>query len=291
MNEKFYHYSAFCGLFGYPIKHSLSPLMHNLSFDHHNMDWIYLLFDVPPEDFEKSVIGLKTAGIRGFNVTMPFKESIIPLLDNLDEGSEKIGAVNTVNIVDGEMTGYNTDHSGFYKTLENHEDDINENKIILFGAGGAAKAVLYALTHSLEVEDVLVIDIDEKKINALKANTESWGVHNISFSISENIINLNEKIQEAKIIINATPVGMTPNPDNSIIEDINLLTEKHIVYDLVYKPQKTKLLQMAENKGAVAIGGLEMLIYQGADAFTIWTGREMPVDKVREKFKEALGNG
>ncbi|MFC1558414.1 shikimate dehydrogenase [candidate division KSB1 bacterium] len=290
MNEKKYHYSVFCGLFGYPIKHSLSPLMHNMSFECYNMDWVYLLFDVLPEDFEKSVTGLKTAGIRGFNVTMPFKETIIPLLDNLEEGAEKIGAVNTVNIVDGKMTGYNTDHSGFYKTLENHEDDINENKIILFGAGGAAKAVLYALTHSLEVGNILVIDIDEKKINSLKTSTESWGVNNISFSASKNINNLNEKIREAKFIINATPVGMTPHPDNSIIEDENLLNENHIVYDLIYKPQKTKLLLMAEKKGAVTIGGLEMLIYQGADAFTIWTGKEMPVDKVREKFKEALGS-
>ena len=287
MENKTYNYSNFCGLFGYPVKHSLSPLMHNLSFEHHSIDWIYLVFEVNPGEFEKAVEGMKVCGIRGFNVTMPFKEKIIEFLDDVDGEVEKMGAVNTVNILDGKMTGYNTDHRGFYRSIQNYSADIKNESVIMFGAGGAAKAVLYSLLYKLEPDNILILDIAEEKINDLKKRVDGWGISqkNVLFDLTGHVPDIEDKIKSAKLIINASPIGMTQNINGSVITDENLIHDRHIIYDLVYSPIETRLLKMARNKGAAALGGLDMLIYQGAEAFTIWTGKEMPVDKVREKLK------
>ena len=290
MEEKCYHFSKFCGLFGYPLKHTLSPLMHNLSFDYHSIDWVYLPFETKPEDFEKAVMGLKSIGVVGFNVTIPFKEDIIKLLDEVDEEVEKMNAVNTVKNINGKLIGYNTDHRGFYRTFEGYKDDIKEKDVIMFGAGGAAKAVLYSLLYRFEPKNILVLDVSEDKIEKINAIIGSLGTGkiNVSFDLVSSVNNLNEKIKDAKLIINSSPVGMSPDVEKSVIDDENVLNENHIVYDLVYNPIKTSLLKMAERRGAAAIGGLDMLIYQGAEAFKIWTEKDMPVEKVREKLKGAL---
>ncbi len=290
MEEKCYHFSKFCGLFGYPLKHTLSPLMHNLSFDYHSIDWVYLPFETKPEDFEKAVMGLKSIGVVGFNVTIPFKEDIIKLLDEVDEEVEKMNAVNTVKNINGKLIGYNTDHRGFYRTFEGYKDDIKEKDVIMFGAGGAAKAVLYSLLYRFEPKNILVLDVSEDKIEKMNAIIGSLGTGkiNVSFDLVSSVNNLNEKIKDAKLIINSSPVGMSPDVEKSVIDDENVLNENHIVYDLVYNPIKTSLLKMAERRGAAAIGGLDMLIYQGAEAFKIWTEKDMPVEKVREKLKGAL---
>ncbi|MFC1562479.1 shikimate dehydrogenase [candidate division KSB1 bacterium] len=289
MEEKRYHFSKFCGLFGYPIKHTLSPLMHNISFDYHEMDWVYLPFETKPKDLEKAVIGLKSIGVTGFNITMPFKEDIIKLLDEVDDEVEKMSAVNTVKNANGKLIGYNTDHRGFFRTFENYKDDVKGESVIMFGAGGAAKAVLYSLLYRFEPEDILVLDVLEDKIDKMNAIIDSWCINKrVSFNIINRVSNFNEKIRNAKLIINASPVGMTPDVEKSVIEDENILHENHIVYDLVYNPIKTAILKMAEKRGAIAIGGLDMLIYQGAEAFKIWTGKDMPVDIVREKTKLLL---
>ena len=290
MEEKCYHFSKFCGLFGYPLKHTLSPLMHNLSFDYHSIDWVYLPFETKPEDFEKAVMGLKSIGVVGFNVTIPFKEDIIKLLDEVDEEVEKMNAVNTVKNINGKLIGYNTDHRGFYRTFEGYKDDIKEKDVIMFGAGGAAKAVLYSLLYRFEPKNILVLDVSEDKIEKMNAIIGSLGTGkiNVSFDLVSSVNNLNEKIKDAKLIINSSPVGMSPDIEKSVIDDENVLNENHIVYDLVYNPIKTSLLKMAERRGAAAIGGLDMLIYQGAEAFKIWTEKDMPVEKVREKLKGAL---
>ncbi|NVM03968.1 MAG: shikimate dehydrogenase [Candidatus Helarchaeota archaeon] len=290
MEERVYTYSKFCGLLGYPIKHTLSPLMHNLSFDYHSIDWVYLPFEVEPDDFEKAVVGLKAAGAVGFNVTMPFKELVIKLLDDVDDEVKKMGAVNTVKIINGKMIGYNTDHRGFFRTFEIYRDDIEGEKVLIFGAGGAAKAVLYSLLHRFEPESILILDILEDKIDNLRMLIKSWNVKsvNISFDLLNRLNDLEERIKKSKLIINATPVGMTPNIQNSIIDNENNFRNEHIIYDLVYNPLKTALQKKAEKMGAVAIGGLDMLIYQGAEAFKIWTGKDMPVEKVKEKLESAL---
>ena len=290
MEERIYTYSKFCGLLGYPIKHTLSPLMHNLSFDYHSIDWVYLPFEVKPDDFEKAVVGLKAAGAVGFNVTMPFKELVIKLLDDVDDEVKKMGAVNTVKIINGKMIGYNTDHRGFFRTFEIYRDDIEGEKVLIFGAGGAAKAVLYSLLHRFEPESILILDILEDKIDNLRMLIKSWNVKsvNISFDLLNRLNDLEERIKKSKLIINATPVGMTPNIQNSIIDNENNFRNEHIIYDLVYNPLKTALQKKAEKMGAVAIGGLDMLIYQGAEAFKIWTGKDMPVEMVKEKLESAL---
>ena len=290
MEEKCYQISKFCGLFGYPLKHTLSPVMHNLSFDYHSIDWVYLPFETKPEDFEKAVIGLKSIGVIGFNVTIPFKEDIIKLLDEVDEEVEKMNAVNTVKNINGKLIGYNTDHRGFYRTFEEYKDDIKEKNVIMFGAGGAAKAVLYSLMSRFEPQNILVLDVSEDKIEKMNTIIGSLGTDkiNVSFELVNRVNNLNEKIKEAKLIINSSPVGMSPDIEKSVIDDENILNENHIIYDLVYNPIKTKLVKMAERRGATAIGGLDMLIYQGAEAFKIWTGKDMPVEKVREKTIKAL---
>jgi len=159
----------------------------------------------------------------------------------------------------------------------------------MFGAGGAAKAVLYSLLYKFEPESISIIDVAEDKLEKMSLIINSWDIDiEISFDILSKISNLDKKIKDAKLIINASPVGMTPDVKESIIEDENQLHENHIVYDLVYNPLKTALQKMAEKRGAVAVGGLDMLIFQGAEAFKIWTGKDMPVEKVREKLVSAL---
>ena len=171
-----------------------------------------------------------------------------------------------------------------------YKDDIKGGKVIIFGAGGVVKAVLYSLLYSFEPEDIVIIDVIQDKIGKLRNLIELWDVKSVdvSFNLLDEVNNLDEKIRSSKLIINATPVGMTPDVRKSIIDNENDLHEEQIVYDLVYNPLKTALQKMAEKRGAVAVGGLDMLVYQGAEAFKIWTGKDMPVEKVKEKLVDAL---
>ena len=269
-----------CGLIGDPVEHTMSPVMHNAAFNKMGLDYLYVPFRVKKEELGKAVEGMKALNIKGLNVTIPHKVTIIPFLDKLDRLAERIGAVNTIVNNDGILTGYNTDATGFLQALLEKGIELKEKNVVILGAGGASRAVSFALAergaHLIILNRLLELDwaeeladrisrIFERKVKALESNTE----------------NLVSVLREADILVNATSVGMTPNINDTPISS-DLLKPNLIVFDIVYNPIKTRLLREAEVAGAKTISGLDMLVWQGALAFEKWTGLKAPVELMRE---------
>jgi shikimate dehydrogenase len=269
------------GLFGYPVEHTLSPFMHNAAFESTGLDYCYLPFSVRPEDLNISVGAIKALNIRGVNITIPHKETIIPYLDELDREAELIGAVNTVLNKDGRLIGYNTDGKGFVRSLrEEGGIDPEGKKIMIIGAGGAARAI--AFTLALEgVGKIFINDIIENKAKELSSA--------ISNKISAEAIYIKdpkEGIGEVDILINATPLGMKKEDPLPVLPE--LLSQGLFVYDIVYNPPETSLLKEAKKRGAKTLGGLGMLLYQGALSFKIWTGVEPPIDVMKKALENKI---
>lgn len=277
------------GIIGYPISHSVSPAMHNAAFKHLGLDWEYLPFEVKPEDLEKKVKGLKEKGLIGFNVTLPYKEAIIPLLDEVTKLPKIIGAVNTVKNEGGNLVGYNTDGAGFIESLKIDAGfkKPGGKKVVLLGAGGAAKAVAVMLA-SEGIKELAITDIDLKRAEALTDYMGSYFDMSVICAKPKSD-ELKRSLKEADLIINATPIGMHPKEDQCPIDENTELRVQSTVFDLVYNPPETKLMKIAKSKGAKAINGLGMLVRQGAIAFTIWTEKPAPVDVMWKAAKEALG--
>lgn len=268
------------GIFGYPVKHTASPAMQNAAFEYLGLDCVYVPFEVAPEKLSDAVSALRTLGVRGVNVTIPHKETIIPFLDELSDEASSIGAVNTVINNDGRLTGYNTDGLGFIRSLENTgRNKVKGKKMVLFGAGGAGRAVgIQSLRCG--VPEVVVIDLLDEKARALASfiNSKISGDRAKAVSCHDNV--LKDMIADADIVVNASPCGM--KKDDTIPFDISTLKRGKTVYDLVYSPPETKLLKAAAKKGCKTFNGLGMLLHQGCRAFEIWTGKKAPV-KVMEK--------
>ncbi|MCX7793234.1 MAG: shikimate dehydrogenase [Thermodesulfovibrionales bacterium] len=259
------------GLIGYPVEHSLSPLMHNRAFHTLGLDYCYVTFPVEPSRLEDAVKGIRALGLKGVNVTVPHKEAVIKFLDSIDDEAAEIGAVNTIVNKEGLLLGYNTDGKGFMASLNENFVTVKGRRVFLVGAGGAAKAVAYYL--SKEAEEVLVYDIDTRKAEALAEGLKK------NVKVSEN----NSAIKDADIIINATPLGL--KPDDPAPVETSLLRKGQVVCDLIYK--KTKLLKEAELRGCLAIDGLGMLLWQGVFAFELWTGIKPPVEIMRKALLES----
>ncbi|MBU2590651.1 MAG: shikimate dehydrogenase [Nitrospinae bacterium] len=274
------------GIFGWPISHTLSPAMHNFSIRECGLDYTYIPFAVSPENLAKGVEAIRTLGFRGINVTIPHKEKIIPYLDELDCGAELIGAVNTVVCEGDTLVGYNTDGAGFIESLKETTDTSPRGKrVVIFGAGGAAKGIAVALL-SEGIEELIVVNRSGARGKALASNLKT----NFGVEVAVDSIPLAELsgalINSADILINATSVGMK-NGDSDLF-DYDIISEKHIVCDIVYRPLNTTLLEKASQSGAKTVNGLGMLIHQGALSFRLWTGAGMPVDKVRRFLEETL---
>jgi shikimate dehydrogenase len=247
------------GLLGRPVAHSLSPAMHNAAFREEGINAVYAAF--PVADLAQAVAGLKGLQISGVSVTIPFKEEIMPLLDEIDPQAEKIGAVNTVVNREGRLTGYNTDWLGAVQALE-EKTGIAGKRCLILGAGGAARAIAFGLLE--KGGQVAVTDQDLAK--ALALSRTLW-----TEVVSPD--HLGE--YPAEILINATPVGMEPRV-GEIPLDPALLPRFQVVMDIVYKPLETRLLQEARARNCLVIDGLRMLIHQGAAQFELWTGRPAP---------------
>ncbi len=257
------------GVIGYPIKHSLSPAMHNAAFKHLNYDAIYLAFEVREEKLKNALIGAEALGIRGLNVTIPHKEKVINYFDQSKE-VEEIGAANTVDFIRSKC--YNTDVYGILKALENSGVKAKGLKILIVGAGGAARAAIYALKENR------IYIINRTKERGIKLAKE-FGCEFVDF---ENIRNY-----KFDLIINATPVGMKGFPDKIPIPD-ELLKNKPVIFDMVYNPVETKLLRIAKQRGCITVSGVDMLVFQGAKSFEIWTGLKPPVDIMKKTVLELL---
>jgi shikimate dehydrogenase len=249
------------GLLGRPVAHSLSPAMHNAAFRELGLNVVYVAFEVA--DLAQAVAGLRGLAIPGVSVTIPFKEEIIPMLDELEPKAAKIGAVNTVVNRDGILTGHNTDWLGALAALE-EKTEITGQHVLILGAGGAARAIAFAILE--KGGQVAVTDVDRDK--ALALSRKLWVEVVAPDYLGE---------YPAEVLINATPVGMEPK-SGDIPLDPALLGNFRVVMDIVYKPLETRLLQEARTRGCQVIDGLRMLIHQGAAQFELWTGKPAPLE-------------
>lgn len=268
------------GIFGYPIGHTLSPLMHNYVFSYLGLDYIYLPFTVKENELKNAVLSLRALNIVGVNVTVPHKEKVIKYLDEISDEVKKIGAVNTIKNESGKLKGYNTDKFGFVQSLLSAKVKLENKKIIVLGSGGASRAVCFGLLE-YNVKEIIITDVIEEKARILKRHLKKFYPDKNIQAIRHEEEIVFKKVEEADILVNATPVGMSPNVNVSPLKKIppgNSL----VVYDLVYNPLKTKLLQMAREAKQTTISGIEMLIYQGKNAFEIWTNTSAPINIMRK---------
>ena len=265
------------GLFGWPVTHSISPQMHNAAFVARQMNWRYLAFSVQPERVPEAIAGLPALGLRGVNVTVPHKQAVMPHLHHWTAAAEAIGAVNTIVVgEDGQLTGDNTDAAGFIADLNAHEVDPAGKRALVIGAGGSSRAVVYGLAEA-GVQSVTILNRTVAKAVDLAATMQSY-FPEINIGSAAFPDDVTASAESAELIVNCTSLGMEPRIEGlPWEEDVEFRTEQ-IVYDLVYNPAMTRLLQLAFTDGAMAIGGLGMLVYQGAIAWQKWTGEAAPVD-------------
>lgn len=274
------------GLLGSPVAHSKSPLMHNEAFKELGLNYVYLCFDVPENNLKVAYKGLKKLNVAGFNCTMPDKTLICELVDELSPAASMIGAVNTVVNKDGKFIGHNTDGIGYMQSVKDAGFNIIGDTMTLLGAGGAASSIF--VQAALDgVKNINVFSIKdrfwekaEKMVDAVNSKTDC----NAKLIELGNDDVLGESIEKSQILTNATSVGMAPNVDGCIIPDKKMLREDLIVSDVIYNPMETKLLRMAKEQGCQTFNGLYMLLYQGAEAFKIWTGKDMPVEHIKELY-------
>ncbi|MHB8905534.1 MAG: shikimate dehydrogenase [Melioribacteraceae bacterium] len=286
--NKFNHNTKIIGVIGHPIKQSYSPLMHNIAFEIAGLNFIYLPFDVPSNSLKDAMKGMIALGIKGFNVTLPLKEKILPLLKDVSEEANIIGAVNTVVNDDGILRGYNTDVAGIVESLNPFKDEIAGAKISVIGTGGAARSVIYALIRTFKVGQINIINRTEQTAESLKEYFSVKMIHNDFKAHALVPPDLVETFRNSKLIINTTPMGMFPDIDDSATTIKDSFMKGQIVFDVVYNPVKTKLLRLAESQGATIITGLKMFVEQGAKAFELWTGEQMEKEKVYRAIESYL---
>jgi shikimate dehydrogenase len=276
-----------CGLIGDPVEHTMSPAMHNAAFAELGLDCVYLPFHVKPADLVAAVNGLRAINATGFNVTIPHKVTVTPLLDELDPLAQKIGAVNTVVNDNGVLKGYNTDASGFLQALLESGYEPRGKSIVLLGAGGAARAIAYILAERDARMTILnrKEELDWAEGIAANIRTDLAGDVAVFELLTEH---LEKAIGSADILINATSVGMSPAVDASPVP-AGLLKSEMVVTDIVYNPVETRLLREARAAGAVTVAGIDMLIWQGALAFEKWTGQKAPFSLMKQVVLKGLG--
>lgn len=272
-------------VFGYPLGHTVSPPMHNLAFDKLSMDCLYLPVEVSGEDLGTVFKGLSKMNVRGINVTIPHKIAIMEFLDELDPIAENIGAVNTILLDNGKSKGFNTDGIGFIQSLEEETGVCVENKkIFIIGSGGAARAIAMTLAHK-GADQIYISNRTAEKAIALTTEINKK-IRQCADPVPMETEKQREAIGECNILINTTSIGMHPEIDAMPIDE-SLIRGEMLVSDIVYNPRETKLLKTAKEKGCQTVGGLGMLLYQGVEAFKLWTGVTPPVEAMREKI-EAL---
>ncbi len=274
------------GLLGSPVSHSISPLMHNEAFRLLGLDFAYLCFDVKEDSMEKAVEGLRTLGARGWNCTMPDKQKMCELSDQLSPAARMIGAVNTVVNENGVLTGHNTDGVGYMMAVKEAGYDIIGKNMTLLGAGGAATAI--AVQAALD--GVSRLNLFNRKGRSWEHAVKLADTINANTSCQVQLYDLadeaalRDSILESAILTNGTSVGMAPNDSACILSDTSFLEPGLIVSDIIYNPRETRLLKLAKERGCSTFNGLYMLLFQGAEAFRLWTGKEMPVSEIKALY-------
>ncbi|MDO4621812.1 MAG: shikimate dehydrogenase [Eubacteriales bacterium] len=275
------------GLLGSPVSHSMSPKMHNDSFQILGLNYAYLCFDVDEAHLETAVQGLRTCGIRGFNLTMPDKNRMAELADELSPAARLIGAVNTVVNDNGRLIGHNTDGVGFMRSLQDYDFDIRGKEMTILGAGGAATAIIAQAaldgcrklhvfarpTSRFHARTVALLD-EINRTTGCRADLQDMADHTM----------LRTCLNDSALLVNGTPVGMAPDTEASPLPDVSLLHKDLFAADIIYNPRETLFLKQAGEAGCRTCNGLYMLLYQGAEAFRLWTGEEMPTEIIKERY-------
>ena len=276
-------YTRLVAVVANPIKHSISPFIHNSAFEATNTNGVYLAWEVDATELAETVANIRRYQMYGINLSMPYKEQVIPYLDQLSEEACLIGAVNTVVNREGTLIGYNTDGKGFFKSLPSFK--ISRKRLVLLGAGGAAKAILaQAILDGVSQISIFVRSSSIEKTRPYLEKIQNATGFRVDLFALEDVQDLQDSITKADLLVNATSVGMdgTSQPIPTSI----VLPEKLLVADVIYQPFETQFLKWARNQGNQSINGLGMLLYQAAEAFELWTGKEMPADQIWESLKQ-----
>lgn len=269
--------SPFCLVIGTPISHSLSPLVHNTAADYHHLDFRYYALNVDQDDFRELPNLFDHPHFIGANVTIPYKGKVRQFLDHEDETAHTIGAVNTIIRKNGKLEGHNTDAYGFTKALEPYRSRLSGKKAIVFGSGGASKAIVFGLAKLGMPEIAIISRNPEKAITELEAVPG-----NLSFYSYADLLQIST---DAELFVNTTPLGMEPDITSTPVpQEYEHILKKKICYDIVYKPLHTTFLKQAEKQDAIVIQGLDMFIHQGAKAFELWTGKQLPYGIIKKKL-------
>ncbi len=274
-------FKTYC-IIGDPIDHSLSPAMHNAAFNYIGLNSTYIAFRVPKGELGVSLDSLRATKISGFNVTIPHKVDIIPYIDELDPSAKVARAVNTVHQIGGSFKGYNTDVQGFIEPLRKRHISMDGMKILLIGSGGAARAIVAALSNEIGISQIIVANRTKKNADELISMASDLGLR-ADFTSLENI---GEHALKSGLIINSTPSWLN---DRQSILNYDHISKDSIVYDIVYRPVVTNLIEQAKNAKATVIYGYEMLLAQGAKAFEIWTGINAPVEAMKRALLGHFG--
>ena len=276
-------YTRLAAVVANPIKHSISPFIHNSAFEATHTNGVYLAWEVEGTDLAETVANIRRYQMYGINLSMPYKEQVIPYLDQLSEEACLIGAVNTVVNREGTLIGYNTDGKGFFKSLPSFK--ISGKKMVLLGAGGAAKAILaQAILDGVSQISVFVRSSSMEKTRPYLEKLQNETGFKADLFALEDVSELQARITDSDLLVNATSVGMdgksSPVPSNLF------LPKDLLVADVIYQPFETPFLKWAKEQGNQSINGLGMLLYQAAEAFQLWTGKEMPTDQIWDLLKQ-----
>jgi shikimate dehydrogenase len=277
------------GVMGYPVEHSLSPLMHNAAIAHLQLNYVYLPFPVCPDDLSHAIKGFEAIGVVGVNLTIPHKQAILPHLTDVSESATAVGAVNTIWQTPQGWSGTNTDVEGFLAPLQGQPRSWDEATVLVLGNGGASRAVVAGCTQ-LGVRAIQVAGRSSEKLQHFQA---SWPQPTVQDILSTHTWNaLPALLPEATLIVNTTPIGMAPYTGASPLPDPlwSLAAPGAIAYDLIYTPRPTRFLRAAQARGLTIIDGMEMLVQQGAAALKLWVQQSVPIDLMRAVLADALAH-
>lgn len=287
MEERISGHTGLLALFGSPVGHSGSPAMYNYSFKRLGLDYVYVAIDIKEHEVKDAISAMRLFHMRGCNVTMPDKVEAAKYMDELSPAAQIIGAVNTIVNDDGRLTGHITDGEGFVNNLKDHGVEVAGKKMVIAGGGGAATAM--QVQSALDgVRELTIFNKKDDFFERTLATAEKIraAVSGIAVNVYDidDIDRMTEEIRSADIFANATIVGMKPMDDQSVVKDLSAFRPDLVVCDAVYNPEETRLLREAAEAGCICVGGKGMLLWQGVAAFKLYTGQDMPVDEVKERF-------
>ena len=279
-------HTAVLGVIGDPVEHTSSPAMHNAALQELGLDYVYVPFHVTAGQLPEAIAGMRGLGMRGMNVTVPHKQAVMEHVDEVAPEAEAIGAVNTIVNDDGLLRGHNTDAYGVMESLRRDAGlEGLPARIALLGAGGAARAILYALLQCVEVERVDIFNRTRERAEALAADLEPAGTRVAVAALGDG------SVDGAELVINSTSVGMTPDEDGTPLPGEGVFHTGMTLLDIVYNPLETRLMRQAKGAGAHAVNGLGMLAYQGAGSFELWTGQTAPAAAMKSAALARFGSG